>query len=106
MEPISDQEDMDEKSPLKFVVQVMKHNRDIEFKNRMDSAPISIMLTTLTGHNYGRRLSVNESMASILTGINNMVLSLRREQRLIVRTPSPAARRRCSAGSRSILAAP
>jgi hypothetical protein len=88
MEPIPDQEDMDDKSPLKFVVQLMKRNRDIEFRGRVDSAPISIVLTTLAGHNYGGRRSVNESMSSILTGINNTLLSLGGEQRLLVLNPA------------------
>lgn len=88
MEPIPDQEDMDEKSPLKFAVQLMKRYRDIEFRTDMDSAPISIVLTTLAGLNYPGSPSVNEALFSILTGINNSVLSIGVGHRLQVLNPA------------------
>lgn len=88
IEPVPDQESMDEKPALKFAVQLLKRNRDIEFKDSPEQAPISILLTTLAGHHYARERSVGRSIMSILTGVNNTILSLGRGERLVVRNPA------------------
>jgi hypothetical protein len=88
IEPVPDRETMAEKPPLKFAVQLMKRHRDLEFKDSLALAPISILLTTLAGHHYGGERSIGASLMSIMTGINNSFLSLASGQRLTVLNPA------------------
>lgn len=77
VEPLPDQESVEQKPPLKRVVQLIKRHRDIYFESKPDLAPISVVLTTLAGMNYGGEASVNESMLHVLQGILGSIRSAR-----------------------------
>jgi len=69
IEPLPYDEDFERKPPLKRAVQLIKRYRDIFFENEPESAPISIVLTTLAGQIYEGQASVYEAISSILDGI-------------------------------------
>ena len=58
-----------EKPPLKRAVQLIKRYRDVYFEENADSAPISIVLTTLAGQIYKGQSSVYKAISDILEGI-------------------------------------
>jgi hypothetical protein len=88
IEPIPDQEDADEKPPLKLAVQLLKRGRDIMFANDPENAPISIVLTTLAANHYGMESSVNMAITNILNGITAEIQSLPPGGRIVVCNPS------------------
>lgn len=60
--------------PLQRVVQLIKRYRDIYFDDKKeDYKTRSIIITTLSGHYYGKENSENEALFNILTGISNKV---------------------------------
>jgi hypothetical protein len=69
LEPLPDHETVDEKAPLKCMVQLIKRWRDIAYASNMDEAPISIVLTTLAGQYYARESSLGEGLSGILRRI-------------------------------------
>jgi hypothetical protein len=78
-EPLTPQESLEEKSPLKCAVQIMKRYRDIAFKKMPDLAPASIVLSTLAAEAYREirgvelRSSVFEIVALILHNISRKI---------------------------------
>ncbi len=90
IEPIPDQEDADEKPPLKLAVQLLKRGRDIMFAKDPENAPISIVLTTLAANHYGMESSVNMAITNILMGITAEIQSIPRGGRIVVCNPSNA----------------
>jgi hypothetical protein len=88
VEPLPDLEPLERKPPLKGAVQLIKRYRDISFTGNDNSAPISIVLTTLAGMHYQGHFSVNESIQYILEGIIN---SIPNNERLIVLNPTNSA---------------
>ncbi|WP_234943158.1 nucleotidyltransferase domain-containing protein [Priestia megaterium] len=60
------------KPPLKRAVQLIKRYRDIYYKENIENAPISIVLTTIAGIVYQRQGSVNDTITCILNGIIEM----------------------------------
>jgi hypothetical protein len=89
-EPIPDQEAVGEKSTLQLVVQLIKRWRDLYYANAQDLAPISIVLTTLAAHTYGRQPSVSRALTSVLEGINDLVGASRRAGEEHLRVLNPA----------------
>lgn len=81
--PIDDHPDR--KPPLKRAVQLIKRYRDIYFEDDLDSAPISIVLTTLAGKHYDGQVSVNDAIDGILKKI---LSSIPKDGRLIVLNPT------------------
>ncbi len=65
---LPEQEDADEKTPLQRVVQLMKRARDRYYSTHRDpdSAPRSIVLTTLAGHAYSGTASTAQALQEIL----------------------------------------
>ncbi|MGG0657251.1 SMODS domain-containing nucleotidyltransferase [Rummeliibacillus pycnus] len=86
IEPLPNDENIERKAPLKRAVQLIKRYRDIYFEEDPDSAPISIVLTTLSGHAYNGQVSVNETISHILNQI--LLLISESEKRLVVLNPS------------------
>jgi hypothetical protein len=58
------------KPPIKLAVQLLKRWRDVAFKNHMDLAPSSIILTTLAGLLYRGEDHPTDALATILDGIH------------------------------------
>ncbi|RFU70617.1 nucleotidyltransferase [Peribacillus saganii] len=85
IEPLPDDENPNLKPPLKRAVQLIKRYRDVYFENHPDSAPISIVLTTLAGNHYAGHLSVNSTIEDILQKI---LFEISKEDRLKVCNPS------------------
>ncbi len=86
IEPIPIDESVERKAPLKRAVQLIKRYRDIYFEKDLDSAPISIVLTTLAGRVYEGQVSVNESITHVLDQI--IFLISQSDKRLVVLNPS------------------
>jgi len=70
IEPLPRYEKLSDKLPLQQTVQLLKRWRDIAFKDIEDSAPVSIVLTTLAGRNYNKELLVTEALTAVLCGIS------------------------------------
>lgn len=85
IEPLPGAETVADKSPLQLAVQLWKRLRDIEFRQRPDLAPVSIVLTTLAGLHYKGEQSVYEALLMILAGT---LSSLPSSGRLSVCNPS------------------
>ncbi|SDN49940.1 hypothetical protein SAMN05518871_105285 [Psychrobacillus sp. OK028] len=86
IEPLPNDETVERKAPLKRAVQLIKRYRDIYFEKESDSAPISIVLTTLAGQVYEGQVSVNETITHVLNQIQ--VLVSKSDTRLVVLNPS------------------
>lgn len=86
MQPLPPPEPAERKPSLKRAVQLMKRHRDVAFKDDGDTAPISIVLSTLAGWHYQGEISVAEALARILERITASIP--RNGQRLIVVNPT------------------
>ncbi|MFC5464030.1 nucleotidyltransferase [Lederbergia graminis] len=84
IEPLPDVEQVELKPPLKRAIQLIKRHRDIYFKESLEQAPISIVLTTLAASLYNREGSVNEAITAILEGISNLSA---KGKKIVVRNP-------------------
>lgn len=69
VEPLPDWQPSQTRPPLSRAVQLLKRWRDVTYSETKEIAPISIVLTTLAGQNYGGQEFVNEAMDGILEGI-------------------------------------
>lgn len=67
--PLPDNTDADLKAILKRAVQLIKRRRDVFFGDDVDSAPRSIVLTTLAGHHYHGEPVLSKAVLGILDGI-------------------------------------
>jgi hypothetical protein len=85
IEPLPDQENVENKPPLKLSTQLMKRDRDVRYVKTPKQAPISIVLTTLAGYHYKGEESVSQALMIILNGI---VAGLPHNDRLRVHNPS------------------
>lgn len=86
IQPLPSDESVDRKAPIKRAVQLIKRYRDIYFEKDLDSAPISIVLTTLAGHEYKGQVSVNETISHVLEQIVQLISTS--DKRLVVLNPS------------------
>lgn len=86
IEPIPIDENVERKAPLKRAVQLIKRYRDIYFEKDPDSAPISIVLTTLAGQVYDGQVSVNETITHVLNQITALIT--KSDKRIVVLNPS------------------
>lgn len=83
-EPVPAREASDEKAPLKLAVQLLKRARDVAFADDCDSAPPSIVLTTLAALHYNGEETICGALSGILLRI---VDSVPTGQRLVVLNP-------------------
>lgn len=86
-EPLPQAESFDEKSALKFAVQLLKRCRDIAFESNPDLAPASIVLSTLAAKVYQGSPSVFWTVAHVLDSIAALI-KLHNGQRLRVQNPA------------------
>jgi hypothetical protein len=75
------------KQILQLAVQLFKRWRDIYYSGMENVAPVSIILTTLSGKHYGGEQSIIQALASIVEGINESIPS---QGRLVVTNPANA----------------
>ncbi|HEY2390392.1 MAG TPA: nucleotidyltransferase [Candidatus Angelobacter sp.] len=87
--PVPDQQTIQEKHPLQFVVQLIKRWRDLYYKNRCDTAPISIVLTTLAAKHYDGDDCINTALAKILNCIcDEITIAESKRTRIIICNPA------------------
>lgn len=60
------------KKPLQQVVQLLKRHRDVMFADNCDAKPVSIILTTIAGLAYRHGESLAETMARVLTALEQV----------------------------------
>jgi len=84
-EPIPPREASQFRSVLKLVTQLLKRWRDMEFSNRHEIAPISVVLTTLAGLSYSGESSITEALVQVVARMANAVPS---QGRLFVLNPA------------------
>ncbi len=61
------------KAPLQRVVQILKRHRDQMFRNRDDSKPISIIITTLAGRAYQGEQDLAAALTQVLERMGSFV---------------------------------
>lgn len=71
-EPLPQPEPIHQKAALKRAVQLFKRWRDIEFQDRKDLEPPSIILTTLAGHFHAREILCTDALDTIIDRIVDM----------------------------------
>jgi hypothetical protein len=84
-EPLPAPEHPHEKPALKRAVQLWKRWRDIEFQDRKDLEPPSIILTTLAGHFHGKEILCTDALDTILDRVVAM-----RDQGKVICLTNPA----------------
>ncbi|MBU8880106.1 nucleotidyltransferase [Bacillus sp. FJAT-29790] len=86
IKPLPNDDSIERKPPLKRAVQLIKRYRDVYFEDDPDSAPISIVLTTLAGEFYNGQASVYEAISEVLQGILKHIPN--NGKRLVVLNPT------------------
>ncbi len=61
------------KSPLQKCVQILKRHRDVMFERNPDSAPISIIITTLAGLAYQGEEQIGDALNRILSTMKTLI---------------------------------
>lgn len=61
------------KTPLQAAIQILKRHRDIWALDQPDRKPISIILTTLSGHAYQQEASISEALFRILLDMDRYI---------------------------------
>lgn len=88
-QPIPEQQETHEKTPLQLVVQLLKRWRDLRYAKYPELGPISIVLTTLAGAYYAGQRSVSETLDAVLRRIVVEIDTAdSQRRRLVVLNPS------------------
>ena len=61
------------RTPLQSAIMMLKRHRDVMFMDRPDERPISIILTTLSGHSYDGEQRISDALFSILRGMDRHI---------------------------------
>jgi len=85
VDPVPDQEAIHAKPALKRSVQLFKRWRDVDYVDRPNLAPPSIILTTLSGHFYEGQQLCTDALSSIL---NATVREIETGRRLCLTNPA------------------
>jgi Second Messenger Oligonucleotide or Dinucleotide Synthetase domain len=85
-EPLDSPESTRNKAPLKLAIQLMKRYRDLSFRTNANSAPVSILLSTLAANYYQGEYSVYDAVSNILGSIKREI-QLNAGRRITVRNP-------------------
>jgi hypothetical protein len=83
--PLPQPQNADQKNTLQVSVQLVKRWRDLYFSERLDLAPVSVVLTTLLGDHYYGEQSVSLNLAA---SVDDVISSLPTVGRLTVVNPS------------------
>jgi hypothetical protein len=59
------------RTPLQQAIQILKHHRDVYFKNDSDNKPISMIITTLCARFYDREQDVFTALINIIQRVND-----------------------------------
>lgn len=73
IEPAPDHQEQNEKFVLQLVIQLIKRARDVEFADRCELAPVSIVLTTLAGELYNGENTVASAMSNFILRLQNKI---------------------------------
>jgi len=85
VQPLPAPEGADEKEPLQLAVQLLKRWRDVRYARQPEIAPISIVLTTLSGTHYSGQVNPLQALVSVVTRIRAAIPS---NGRLVVLNPA------------------
>ena len=61
------------RTPLQAAVMILKRHRDNMFAQEADLKPISVIITTLSGHAYGQEDTIAGALFSILNGMDRYI---------------------------------
>lgn len=61
------------KNPLQRCIQLLKRHRDVMFKEKKDSKPISIIITTLAAHAYSGEINIESALTKIINRMDEFV---------------------------------
>lgn len=61
------------RTPLQAAVMILKRHRDNMFAREADLKPISVIITTLSGHAYGQEDTISGALFSILGGMDRYI---------------------------------
>jgi len=70
---VDDVPDFAAKTPLQRAVQLLKRHRDIMFSEDKEDKPISVIITTLSGHAYNNEADLLDSLIGIIEGMDNHI---------------------------------
>jgi len=77
------------KTPLQKAIQILKRHRDIVFINdNSNSAPVSIVITTIAGHLYDNQDNILDTIDSFLSGAESWVYNNMRDEKYYIENPS------------------
>jgi hypothetical protein len=65
------------RTPLQQAIQILKHHRDVYFKNDSDNKPISMIITTLCARFYAREQDVFTALINIIQKISDFAQYIR-----------------------------
>ncbi len=63
------------KSPLQRVIRLLKRHRDVQYQDNPDSAPISVIITTLSAHAYRGEANIRDALQRVLDDMDKYVRS-------------------------------
>jgi SMODS domain-containing protein len=89
MAPVPAQQTAEDKAALVIAVQVIKRRRDWAFREDIDHAPRSVLLTTLAGLHYGGQESVIEAIAAILAATEAAIDAAAPDRIVVVNPTNP-----------------
>lgn len=89
MAPVPAQQTAEDKAPLIIAVQVIKRRRDWAFRDDVDHAPRSVLLTTLAGLHYGGQESVIEAVYAILAATEAAIDAAAPDRIVVVNPTNP-----------------
>ena len=64
------------KTPLQQAIQILKRHRDIMFAKNPDDKPISIIITTLSGHAYNNQSDLLDALQNLVKGMPCYIQSI------------------------------
>ncbi|MBX2995335.1 MAG: nucleotidyltransferase [Bdellovibrionaceae bacterium] len=73
VEPAPGHQEQKEKFVLQLVIQLIKRARDVEFEDRCELAPVSIVLTTLAGELYHGEVTVASAVSNFLLRLQHKI---------------------------------
>lgn len=86
VKPVPPQEDANDKAPLRLVIQLLKHRRDLAYLGE-DVRPTSVMLSALAGRAYLGQASVASGLRGVLDDVDRQ-LKASSGGRIVVNNPA------------------
>jgi hypothetical protein len=83
---IEDVPDYEVRTPLQYIVQLLKRHRDVLFRDGAEHAPISVIITTLAAHAYEGETSLEGALFGILERMPSFVQKI--DGRVVIPNPT------------------